>query len=249
MLLKKAVQGSTHTPQPITFINNNQQAIDISTAVLTGLIYTRNGVSTPITGQLVPDPTNAVNGLYTWTYSADDVATPNQYLVQVKATFDNTPDPDTIEYDTARTWIVESPVPGAQFDFTYDISTLLGQIRLHIGDTDLGAGPYPGRFNFLDTEIEHFMSVAKNNLNGSVITALMTLASVWSNFATSEWLGQPSIKIDTKNVAKEYRAQADWLYKNPLDSVDKGRWRIEILPRRDAYTATPRSGVGSSEFG
>lgn len=105
MALATAVAGARHTGQTITWTRANGTAHDLTGATLTGTI--RNevaGTVVAITGTLTP--TSATEGIFTWAYSAADVATAGRYVVQFKATYTGTYDLSFLEPWTVDTAIV-----------------------------------------------------------------------------------------------------------------------------------------------
>ena len=85
MALAPAVKGATHTPQRITWSHDDGTAEDLTGATLTGTITDSAGTTRAIAGALTL--TTAASGIFTWTYSAADVATAGTYMVQFVAAF------------------------------------------------------------------------------------------------------------------------------------------------------------------
>lgn len=248
MALQTISKNDTNSSQIVVFFNQSNQIVDISAATISGLYYTREGISsgsaTPITGLLVPEiGGGAAQGRFEWQHSPADVSVAGQFLVQFQATF-ATPDPDTTEHSQPANWIIEDTIPGKGFDFSYDLSTQIGQLRLHLGDTNLGSGPYPGNFNFLDEEMNYFLTLSAKRLTGALVSALMTLSNVWTPLATSEWIGNPSIKVDTKQVADNFEKRATWFRKNPLEDVARNKFGVLHLFRKDAHSNPPHEVPG-----
>ena len=79
--LAPAVVGDTHSPQTITWENQDLTAATLS-AVKKNL---DTGVVTAVTGAFAV--TNATSGIFTWTYGAADTETAGRYLVQFTATY------------------------------------------------------------------------------------------------------------------------------------------------------------------
>lgn len=100
MALASAVQGATHTPQVITWTDTDTTPLNLTGATLTGKLRDSAGATRSITGTLVK--TDAVNGVFTWTYSSADVATAGVYDAQFTATFADT----TIERTLVTSWTV-----------------------------------------------------------------------------------------------------------------------------------------------
>lgn len=86
MALQSAVKGATHTGQEITWYERGSTTPhNLTGATITGTIENENGESQAITGVL--SVTSAAGGVFTWAYSAADVAVAGRFLVQFKATF------------------------------------------------------------------------------------------------------------------------------------------------------------------
>lgn len=102
MSLPRAIQGARHTGQSITWTQDDDDdtAQDLTDATVTGTIEDEDGDTTAITGTLTVS--DASNGVFTWAYSAADVATVGRFMVQFKATYTSTYD---LTYP--EPWIVE----------------------------------------------------------------------------------------------------------------------------------------------
>lgn len=100
MSLQRALQGARHTGQSITWTQDDGTAQDLTDATITGAIEDEDGETTAITGTLTI--TDASNGVFTWAYSAADVATVGRLMVQFKATYSSTYD---LTYP--EPWVVE----------------------------------------------------------------------------------------------------------------------------------------------
>ena len=116
--------------------------------------------------------------------------------------------------------------------FTFDISTLAGQVRLYLGDSIEFQGPRPSGINYDDSEIDFYISLGVS-LTGSVIAGYMALAGEWSAFALSE--KAQNLSYDAKEVANGYLARAEGLRDDPLESIGDPGGFIEI-DRKDAYS-------------
>jgi len=84
MALASAVQYARKRVQTITWKDDANNAIDLTGATLIGIIE-RAGVQSLITGTLTL--VTAASGIFSWTYSAADVATAGAYLVQFRAKY------------------------------------------------------------------------------------------------------------------------------------------------------------------
>ena len=92
MALASAVQGARRPAQEITWTRDGSTAEDLTGATITGWIRNRNtGVTRAIAGTLTV--TSAAAGVFTWTYSAADVADAGEFDVQFNAAFGSNPTP------------------------------------------------------------------------------------------------------------------------------------------------------------
>jgi hypothetical protein len=85
MALSSAVQHSRKRSQIITWTDDDGVAINLTGATLTGFKRDRHGADTTITGVLAV--TNAAAGIFSWAYSAADVAVPGAYRVVFTASY------------------------------------------------------------------------------------------------------------------------------------------------------------------
>ena len=85
MALASAVQYARKRVQTITWKDDADNAIDLTGSVLYGIKIDSAGVQTAITGTLTI--VTAASGIFSWTYSAYDVATAGAYLVQFRAKY------------------------------------------------------------------------------------------------------------------------------------------------------------------
>lgn len=84
MALANAVQHARKRAQTITWKDEDDAAIDLTGATITGIIE-RAGVQTAITGALAL--VTAASGIFSWTYSAADVAQAGAFFVQFRAKY------------------------------------------------------------------------------------------------------------------------------------------------------------------
>ncbi len=84
MALANALQHARKRSQRITWQDEDQAAIDLTGATLTGIIE-RSGVQTAITGTLTL--VTAASGIFSWAYSAADVAQAGSFFVQFRAKY------------------------------------------------------------------------------------------------------------------------------------------------------------------
>lgn len=86
MALATAVQAARHTPQVITWQDVDGNPLNLTGATLTGRIQSEaTGAARAVDGTLTV--TDAVGGVFTWTYGAVDVGTAGAFRVQFIAAF------------------------------------------------------------------------------------------------------------------------------------------------------------------
>lgn len=90
MGLANAVQDARHTPQRITWEDENGDAVNLTGATLTGRIRNvfTGTEATDIDGAL--DIVSPDEGIFDWTYGTNDVAVAGKYKVQFIATYPDT---------------------------------------------------------------------------------------------------------------------------------------------------------------
>src|ERR1044071_7362567 len=98
MALANAIQGAVHTPQAVTWTMDDGVPLNLTGATLTGKISSYGGEIRDIVGDLAIS--NALDGEFTWTYDADDVAFSGVFLVQFTATYGV----DEVERTLQTTW-------------------------------------------------------------------------------------------------------------------------------------------------
>ena len=96
MALAAAVQHARKRAQTITWKDEDGTAINLTGATITGIID-RAGVQTAITGTLAL--VTAASGIFSWTYSAADVAQAGNWFVQFRAKYSS----DTLSEISYRT--------------------------------------------------------------------------------------------------------------------------------------------------
>lgn len=87
MALANAVKGARHTVQTITWTDDDDTAVNLTGATLTGFIR-QSGTTRAIDGTLAL--VTAASGIFSWTYGALDVGTAGDAEVQIVATFSDT---------------------------------------------------------------------------------------------------------------------------------------------------------------
>ena len=86
MALARGVQGATHTPQQITWVDIDGTPVDLTGATITGRIEDYvTGTSRNITGTLTI--TDADSGVFQWDYGDEDVEDYGPFRVQFIATY------------------------------------------------------------------------------------------------------------------------------------------------------------------
>ncbi len=85
MPLANAVQYARKRAQVITWTDEDGNAIDLTGATLRGIKVAEDGTETSITGTLAL--VTAASGVFSWTYSEADVATPGDYMAQFVAVY------------------------------------------------------------------------------------------------------------------------------------------------------------------
>jgi|SRR3990172_2408288 len=85
MPLAPAVQNARKRAQVITWKDDDDTAIDLTGSTLYGKIRAGDNTVRSITGTLAL--TTATSGIFTWTYSVADLATPGAFQVQFMAVY------------------------------------------------------------------------------------------------------------------------------------------------------------------
>lgn len=91
MALPDAVVGGTRPSPLITWTDLDGDALDLTGALLSGVLIDEHGNNQAIAGTLTV--TDATNGVFRWDYSAGDVARAGTYLVQFSAAYGSSPTP------------------------------------------------------------------------------------------------------------------------------------------------------------
>ena len=85
MHLPNAVQGATHSGMQLTWQDKLKLPHDLTGATLTGRISSDSGTGRGIMGVL--NVTDALSGVFQWTFGTGDVDTAGQFEVQFIATY------------------------------------------------------------------------------------------------------------------------------------------------------------------
>ncbi len=85
MALASVVQNARKRSQTITWTDDGGTAINLTNAVLYGVMWDKDNAERSITGTLAL--VTAASGIFSWTYSAADVATAGTYYVQFGAKY------------------------------------------------------------------------------------------------------------------------------------------------------------------
>lgn len=89
MALASAVKGARHTGQQITWLRQDDTAVNLTGTTLTGRLRDRKtGVARAIDGTLTL--VTPASGIFNWVYGALDVGTAGMFDVQVTATYADT---------------------------------------------------------------------------------------------------------------------------------------------------------------
>lgn len=97
MILSPAVEGSQHTAQQITWVDDDGDPVNLTNATLTGTIESLDGTVRAIGGTLTE--VDAENGVFTWEYGATDIEDAGVFKVQFIA-----------EYSVSGQFIVSDPL-------------------------------------------------------------------------------------------------------------------------------------------
>lgn len=211
-ILSNAIVGARHVAPAITWKLSDGSKLDLTAATITGNYQKQDSATaTGITGTLTPDADQVTNtGLFTWTYSAADVDTAGDYIVQFIATFTNA------AKSLPALWSVLTDVPVVAFPFSYDESlrTDRDYLRLLLGDTVVNAGPQPNGKNFSDKEMDTFLTKAGSEINGAYILICRILATHWTSFALTQV--SKVGRMSAEQVADQWKKRAHEAMKVPI---------------------------------
>lgn len=101
MGLSRAIQGARNTGQQITWTQDDGPTQDLTGATLSGTIEDKDGNTSAITGTLAV--VTAASGVFSWAYSAADIATVGRFLVQFKADYGS----GLYDLSYPEVWVVE----------------------------------------------------------------------------------------------------------------------------------------------
>ena len=90
MGLSKAIQGSNHTVQQITWKDERGNAVDLTGATITGKKHPHNDASSVVAVDGTLALVTATSGIFSWAYGSVDVGTAGSFVVQFIATFADT---------------------------------------------------------------------------------------------------------------------------------------------------------------
>jgi len=133
--------------------------------------------------------------------------------------------------------------------FTYigDLSTNRDQVRFHLRDTNLDAGPLPGDVNFTDGEIDGLVTAA-GSWQRAVASGLDVLAASWRRYPTFKADG---LSLNRSDIANGYAKQADeWRQKYGIAAPLNVAGVIKIdaysddVTSDDVNTASEYGGIG-----
>lgn len=210
----------------LIFYSPDGSKVDLTGYSISGVMQDQTATIKAITGTLTPDADQTSNpGVFTWALATGDSSAAGQWL----CTFSATSGGNTRVYQGMA--VIKSPTGDNQF--TTDLDTDTGKVRLNIGDTNYGSGPRPGNHNYTDRQIEYFLTES-NTVTGACIHALFTLSAEWARYAVDEQLDE-SIRFNARDVSSQYHKRAEAMRENPIGSHDRGRWGTMRLGREDAW--------------
>jgi hypothetical protein len=90
MGLSKAIQGSNHTVQQITWKDERGNAVNLTGATITGKIHPHNDSSSVVAVDGTLSLVTAASGIFSWAYGTVDVGTVGSFVVQFIATYADT---------------------------------------------------------------------------------------------------------------------------------------------------------------
>ncbi len=132
MALENAIEGARHTGQQITWTHDDGTAQNLTGATMSGIIRdVPTGVETAITGTLAL--VTAASGIFTWAYSAADIATAGEYVVQFKADFGS-----TFALSHWINWLIEAGPASASTKTRPTMLALIDRVRDLLGPCSTG---------------------------------------------------------------------------------------------------------------
>jgi hypothetical protein len=107
-------------------------------------------------------------------------------------------------------------------DFTYSLTTAIGQVRLLIPDNDAAA------YELKDNEIQYFLDQVASNVNAAAVAACRMLAR---KFATKVSFDADGLRMDYSQRAAAFAARAE-----ELAGAVGGGISTPTLTREDGYS-------------
>ena len=114
--------------------------------------------------------------------------------------------------------------------YTYDITTLIGQLRLMIGDTDIVPTTDA---KFTDEELQYFLTLNSNNLNLAAADALEAWMGALTRELASEKIGDYSYTRKTIENMNKLRNE----FREKDESTPVQEWSEWDLTEGSAITA------------
>lgn len=109
--------------------------------------------------------------------------------------------------------------------FTYNdaLPTDRDYLRSLLNDVNQARGPFPELKNFSDAELDKYLATA-GTVNAAYIICCNRLAAAWSSHAREVWA--TALKVNAREVAKNWREQAAEARKNPVDGTRAAAFRV-----------------------
>ena len=117
--------------------------------------------------------------------------------------------------------------------FHYDPTTPLGRVRFYLDDKVKNKGPYPGKENFSNEELNILLEDKNNNINDVVVVCLQTLSAAWASYAVEE--EDVRLRFNAQQVSKDFADRAEDFRKNPIDKANPTAYGVVTITRVDHY--------------
>ncbi|HLA42433.1 MAG TPA: hypothetical protein VJZ27_03295 [Aggregatilineales bacterium] len=117
---------------------------------------------------------------------------------------------------------------------TTDLASVIGEIRLLIGDNAEGDGVKPGGVNFTDTELQYFYDEG-GSVNIAAALACETLSWLWHS--------QPDLDAEGTRINRSKIAEGWWRAAMRF-RANRGA-KVVALTRQDAFSTGIKSGEAS----